>query len=649
MTTTDISIGGLPSWQVFLQLGLLVILCAGIIYFVGHRLTKRLRRLGPAFAGRSLKLSLLVGISLVGTLPALVMAVALAERSANQRHDAMLKRMAITARVSASEVDHVLDKHKSGIVSAAKSMSVNDIKDSSSLNNWLTLYHGIYDNFLTMLATDGSGNIRAATSLLDGQPAPIADLTDQNVSDRSYFREPMMNGQIFVSEVFQGRGLGNDAIVAVSAPFRDRVGDIAGVVEGSLDLRAFRAVEAHMPMPEHSVMVILDQRHRVIYASRAAGLETLRSMVRSPMVQGALRAGDDASFDYAEDGEQLGGRWPTSNGWHVYLSAPLASMQKQMVGDYRVAALLVLLAILLALALTTAIVRRVSMVIGGLTRSLESFTLEGDGANFTIPDGTPAEFRPVFRHMRHRSRHLRKTHERLRSSIETGQQLSRELTAAITRTDVEVEERTQELQEANTRLEDLSRKDTLTGITNRRGFEAFASRMRRMCMRDGLPMTQVMVDIDYFKKYNDALGHQQGDVCLRQVAAALAQCACRPLDIVARWGGEEFVALLAATPPATGVVVAERMRRAIRDLAIPHPDSDFGVVTISVGVAGDTPKSKGDPRDLLLVADGALYAAKTAGRDRVFGDDGSGPREYDPAIDGTNVAPVLVLQQPGAK
>ena len=139
-------------------------------------------------------------------------------------------------------------------------------------------------------------------------------------------------------------------------------------------------------------------------------------------------------------------------------------------------------------------------------------------------------------------------------------------------------------------------------------------------LRDGSPLSLLMMDIDHFKRYNDRYGHAGGDACLRSVAEAIAGAARRAGDVVARYGGEEFVAILPGSDLTVARALAERIVGAVRALGIPHVDSETAEhVTISVGVAtiGDIPANRaGDVRQGVLIeaADAALYAAKKSGR-----------------------------------
>lgn len=187
---------------------------------------------------------------------------------------------------------------------------------------------------------------------------------------------------------------------------------------------------------------------------------------------------------------------------------------------------------------------------------------------------------------------------------------------ARTRTQLVLRERTRQL----LRLASI---DGLTGLANRRSFDETLDQEWRRARRNRTPLSLALIDIDFFKRYNDHYGHQAGDDCLKTVATTLAHAAERPGEIVARYGGEEFAVVLPLCDATTARGLAEKMRKRVADLALPHAGSLIGDhVTISCGVAtvmGDTDQSGAMPDEAALItaADQALYAAKEAGRDRV--------------------------------
>lgn len=160
--------------------------------------------------------------------------------------------------------------------------------------------------------------------------------------------------------------------------------------------------------------------------------------------------------------------------------------------------------------------------------------------------------------------------------------------------------------------------DGLTGIANRRHFDVAMEKEHRRAKRAGAALSLLMIDIDHFKAYNDHYGHQKGDQCLIQVAAALADMLKRPCDLLARYGGEEFAVILPELDIDQAGQIAETLRARARELAIPHERSggDAPYVTVSIGVTSQRVAAPADIEALIGAADRALYEAKNNGRNR---------------------------------
>jgi len=165
----------------------------------------------------------------------------------------------------------------------------------------------------------------------------------------------------------------------------------------------------------------------------------------------------------------------------------------------------------------------------------------------------------------------------------------------------------------------LSMGDALTGIANRRRFDEQLHQEWLRSLRSQKPLSLILMDIDHFKRFNDALGHPAGDACLQRVAEALKGSLKRSTDFVARYGGEEFACILSDTDLEGARDVAQRIVTRVAGAAIPHPDSPLGPhVTLSLGVATLVPPADGVPADLVLAADHRLYEAKRQGRNRIW-------------------------------
>ncbi|MBD3881844.1 PleD family two-component system response regulator [Phormidium tenue FACHB-886] len=200
--------------------------------------------------------------------------------------------------------------------------------------------------------------------------------------------------------------------------------------------------------------------------------------------------------------------------------------------------------------------------------------------------------------------HFAVLRQRMRRLIQQSQ-LQQQLTAT-----------NKQLEAANRELLRLVLVDGLTDVANRRRFDEYLEQEWQRTLRERLPLSLILCDIDFFKTYNDTYGHQKGDCCLQKVAQAIQQAVQRPADLVARYGGEEFAILLPNTEVEGAVHVAKTVCEQVRGLAIPHANSPVGNVTLSAGVVGLQPHQPSTLEEFITAADRALYRAKALGRNR---------------------------------
>lgn len=196
-------------------------------------------------------------------------------------------------------------------------------------------------------------------------------------------------------------------------------------------------------------------------------------------------------------------------------------------------------------------------------------------------------------------------------------QANQALEARVAQRTVQLEETNHKLQQAYFQLEAHSRLDGLLQIANRKYFDVRLKEAWASALRQKQPLGLLMIDVDYFKRYNDTYGHQAGDACLQAVAKAVQSAMLRDTDLVARYGGEELVVILPDTDASGAAEVAKRVVAAVAAQAIAHSASDAApVVTVSVGACSTQPTDKADGLGLVAQADAALYNAKKSGRNR---------------------------------
>lgn len=214
-----------------------------------------------------------------------------------------------------------------------------------------------------------------------------------------------------------------------------------------------------------------------------------------------------------------------------------------------------------------------------------------------------------------------RVHERTQNLMQVNDRLQEQFEERI-RAEEQLKLAHDRLEETNAKLEELATIDGLTGIPNRRSFDQNLNSEWNRCLRQGLPISLAMLDIDFFKPYNDTLGHQSGDACLQKIGEILnsSKYARRPGDMAARYGGEEFGIILCDTDLRSAASIAESIRLDVLNAAIPHPATripDTDKVTVSIGVASLLPSVGQSPDAIIHLADQALYDAKNLGRNRV--------------------------------
>lgn len=206
---------------------------------------------------------------------------------------------------------------------------------------------------------------------------------------------------------------------------------------------------------------------------------------------------------------------------------------------------------------------------------------------------------------------------RVRSALKLKHEIARRKAREL-----ELIEVTRQLQAANEKLQNLSYFDGLTGIANRRSFDQRLMQEIKRSQREGTPLSLIMLDIDYFKAFNDTYGHLKGDDCLILVASLLVESLRRPGDFPARYGGEEFAVILPNTDAQGAFIIAEELRKNIERAKIQHVNSLCADrVTVSMGIVTKFPGQGKTSEDLIMAADRALYRSKKEGRNRVSGED----------------------------
>jgi diguanylate cyclase (GGDEF)-like protein len=597
-----------------------LILVAYFLVLLGSRYEQR-----PLFhrlAGRTVRGSLALGLGIMTVVPLTFVSGILADRIADSRRAEISQGLQTTA----TGISHTLDIYLRGLLTDIANIAdqlppEQQVKAGPALDTWLTARHAINNEFDSMVVAGRDGLVVAAAPSAHSDGSRLAD-QHFNIADRAYFQDTLALGKPHISEVFRGRVYGHDQIIAVSAPLLDRAGGARGVVEGSINLAVFDALERAFPLIDGADLVVVDHRNHVIFSSAPAIWPALTDLSSDAMARAARAAGNSHAFRYrvapGMPEYYLATSSETANHWRVFMRMPLDRVNERVYEALGVVGLWLLAAIVFALLLAVTLARRITGPLDALSALVEGFEPLKGGIHMAWPENSPQEVTGIYRAFRLTAERVTLFYGKLRESLEDSERLRQQLDEVVANRERVIEDRTAQLARANRLLDQQAKLDPLTGIANRRGAEEFLNRCWSLGMRDQAPLSVLMVDVDFFKAYNDEYGHRAGDECLQKIAAVLTQGAARPLDMAARWGGEEFLVILGATSSDGALTIAERMRKAVEDLGIPHSLAAGGrVVTTSIGVATRVPSRDTHVSSLLEEADQALYRAKQQGRNRV--------------------------------
>jgi diguanylate cyclase (GGDEF)-like protein len=563
----------------------------------------------PTREGWSLRRAFARLLLFTAFLPALVFGVITVANQHIVDRAQVADRLDASARITAASIDDYLESRVAAVALLA------DLRagGSPSWNADLSALHARHPDFVTVLVTDAQGQVTNAQPV--GRVPPGVSL---DVRDREYFRVPRTQGRSHVSNAFRGRGLGSDALVAVSAPLLDADGRFAGVVEGSIRVDTFAKRRGEAFRERGYEFLLVDNASQAVYATEGLGLEFMEQ-VADPRLLGP--AGIPGHSTY-EEGLLGGGRSGyvaragMTGGWRLVLVAHEAPLLDSLAGRGLLLLGLLALVTIGVVAASWRQMRQLAHSTRELLQMLRGYALGG-----SLPaDGLarlPVELKPVASAIDDLAGRLNEAYEGLNEALDKQRGLAESLRTVVATREREIRDRTEELRDAVAQLDRMSRTDALTGCLNYRGLLETMQSLREVPDGAKPELSVLALDIDHFKAYNDHYGHQKGDNALRRFAGAVRSVLYQPEDSFARSGGEEFVVLLPDTTLEQATAIAERVRESVCHAEIPHEAGAEGVLTVSIGVAHADAADGEDPEQLLRRADAALYRAKQAGRNRV--------------------------------
>lgn len=511
-------------------------------------------------------------------------------------------RIRLAAKLTARSIDQFMESHAAAVALAAVSLSHDAPIDLSSLRNQ-------FPALVTAIETDQFGRVVAAA------PENLRSRAiGQSVADRDYFKAPASGLAKYVSGAFRGRRLGKEPLVAVSAPFY-REERFAGVVQGAIDVTSFTSLRSKALRQRGQELLIIDQAGQVIHASAGLPYTFLQPVGQTLQLPASDGLDDDNGVAITSRQLPSGDAWVAvstlPSGWRVALIESKRPALSAVFEHSFQTLLLLLVTGFSAFLVFNWRFGQLADAVGASLRDLRAIAA-GESPPVLLRSQFPVELLGVADDTVKLVVRLHESNRSLQMSLEKEEELSGALRKANSGLEEAVRARTTELERANKELDRASQTDPLTGALNLRGMRAAFSMRTDESGHLTKPIGLLMLDVDFFKKYNDHYGHPSGDGVLRLLSEATAGELRAEIDGLARVGGEEFLVFVPSSDAAVCQMLAERIRSRIYNLCIAHRDGIDSRVTVSIGIAtGDV----GQHIDTVLrSADEALYTAKREGR-----------------------------------
>lgn len=491
-------------------------------------------------------------------------------------------------KLTASALDAGFESRRIALRLLAEGIPAAMRHDPAQMQRYLEQHLSLSARFFNVSVVEADGAIIA-------NYADAGQVNRFSMAGRDYLVDTLKTGKGVISKPLKSK-MSSRSVVLMTEPLFNARGEVDLVLVASIDLKAhnFLGQFTDVRLGKSGFMyifttdgIVVEHPNKELILSHmdAAGGQSIANAQALKGFEGSMESAD-------EDGEQALSSYKRmrSANWIIgahYLSAdayaPIAEMQERAI---LAAAVLTLL----AGALAWWFVGRLFFPLQNLLAHIQRIRQDKNLAQL------PGEARPD---------ELGDLHVAFNALMQERKNIETELDEARVN-----------LEEMNKTLSRLALEDALTGLANRRQFERALQEEFNRAVRTGLSLAVIMIDVDYFKQYNDLYGHIAGDKVLRCLGSAIRGIDVRPEDLQARYGGEEIAVLLPGAGLEGAVTVAERIRQSVHALGIEHTASATGYLTISIGVAAVIPRRQVDtPDDVLRKADEALYLAKAAGRD----------------------------------
>lgn len=390
----------LSQWTSPLTITALALLVLLVAYSAWLRFTPHLPGARPT-EGPPIGRRLRMGFALTTILPLLSLTLVLADRAAARAEQSARVEVAAAAAGLAATLDERLESALDTVAGLAAAMAQGQARTAADFTGWLTEFHAIHREFISLAVADPSGRVVSWTVLEGDAPTTPPVTEEMNVRDRSYFRQALETRQRFLSNAFRGRGLDAAPIAAVSAPVLTDSGEVRAVVQASLDFAELATVAGFFALNPNSQYLILDGLGQVVVSSQESLFPTL-SMPNLGIMA-----------DPSRDNEFLASRVSAREGWTVLVRVPRDVLRAQTMSDFGVAAAWATAALVIALLVGTALTRQVATPLQNLVNAVRDYLPPGPVDDFQVPREAPEEIRLLGRHIQISSKRMTDLYLRL--------------------------------------------------------------------------------------------------------------------------------------------------------------------------------------------------------------------------------------------
>lgn len=538
---------------------------------------------------RSLLKQLMHAIVLITTFALISSALFISRNVISDSQQHIKSTLNVSASHFADASNQFMDHHERLITLASEVLS------TERNENYQTTLNKIHksSNFNNMLISDGQGVIKVSSPV----DKSVSQKEFRSIADRDYFKSAIANQQTYVSSVFQGRGLGQDPIVAISAPILIK-NRILGVVSGSLVIDKVSKLTGITFDNRHVEIVLLDSTNKVIHSSANLALIPLSlfdiQVNNEPSALSLLTIKGLEHTEYAYTVKTL------KHGWKVYTLIDHQIVIDDIEQQYMTIFINLIITLVIAAFIAILLGRRLTRALKFIMRQINQYD-----------EKRINNFKPLYGDA---STELRQLYDEFKANKVAMSEYQLQL-------EEKVEQRTKELNDANKQLELLALVDGLTKVHNRRYLNNNFNAIQKSAQRNMALMAVVMIDLDHFKKLNDTYGHLAGDECLIKVAEIMKREFARETDTVVRYGGEEFLILAPYVTVAALKKKLEKLRVSIANHQFTDSQNQKFSVTASMGALIADADFSPDIIKWVKHADICLYQAKDSGRNKIIIED----------------------------